>query len=374
MIKNVKILAPALALVVTVFVPQYVNADTVSNSREYLNSLNAGVSNLIDASAYQTEQSKEALEHIMKLAAEASSEEDEAEEESTLFMANVSHSVNVRVEPSEDADKAGVLYKDCGGRILEKGDGWTRIQSGDLVGWVSNDFLLFNEEAEALAEDVGFKILSVNTDALRIRKEPSDMAEVLALVANGDELEVIDDEQDNWIEVDYEGETGFVAAEFVNITFSIDAGETIEAIRIREEEAAAAAAAAAAEARKAKLREQQAAIMADGNDLRLLAALIQCEAGTRDAEGQLAVGAVVMNRVRSGAYPNTISGVIYASGQFTPALNGKVAAVYNGKIYDSCFVAAQAALDGQTNVGTATHFRRSKGGHEGVYYGGQVFW
>ena len=87
----------------------------------------------------------------------------------------------------------------------------------------------------------------------------------------------------------------------------------------------------------------------------------------------LAVGACVMNRVRSGAYPNSIYSVIYASGQFTPALNGKVAAVYNTKVYDSCIAAAQAAINGQTNIGTATHFRRA-GSHEGIVVGGNVFW
>jgi len=341
---------------------------------DYLNTLNAGVTNLVDAGAYSSEQTQSAIDELNSMAAAVETVDEVEEEESTLFMANVNVSVNVRTSPSEDAEKAGILYKDCGGRILERGEEWTRIQSGDLVGWVHNDYLLFDEEALALAEDVGFKILSVKTDALRVRREPNTDSEVIVLIANGDELEVVDDSDPNWIEVDYEGETGYVAAEFVDITFSIDAGETAEAIRIREEEEAAAAAAAAEEARRARLHEQQAAVIADGNDLRLLAALIQCEAGVKDYEGQLAVGAVVMNRVRSAAYPNTISGVIYASGQFTPALNGKVAAVYNGKIYDSCFVAAQAALDGQTNVGTATHFKRSSGGHEGIYIGGQVFW
>ena len=55
------------------------------------------------------------------------------------------------------------------------------------------------------------------------------------------------------------------------------------------------------------------------------------------------------------------------------ALYGKVAAVYNNKVYDSCMAAAQAAVNGQTNVGTATHFRRA-GNHEGIVIGGNVFW
>ena len=341
-----------------------VYAEEATTTRDYLNSINAGVTNIMGSAGRDSEQSKEAMDELAALAEENAPEEEE--ELSTLFMANVTNSLNVRTEPDSESEKAGLLYKDCGGRILERGDEWTRIQSGDLVGWVSNEYLLFDEEAEALANDVGFKILTVNTDALRIREEPSEDSHILALVANGDELEVIDDSDPDWVEVAYEDESGYVAAQYVDITFSIDAGETMAAIRKREEEEAEAK-------RQAMLRAQQAKVDAEGNEIKLLAALIQCEAGAYNAEGMLAVGAVVMNRVRSGAYPNTIYGVIYASGQFTPALNGKVAAVYNNKVYDSCMAAAQAAVNGQTNVGTATHFRRA-GNHEGIVIGGNVFW
>ena len=106
----------------------------------------------------------------------------------------------------------------------------------------------------------------------------------------------------------------------------------------------------------------------------LLAALIQCEAGAESYEGKVAVGAVVMNRVRSAAYPNSIHGVIYASGQFTPAMNGKVNAVYeSGKISASCIQAAEEALSGVSNVGDLTHFRRNNG-REGLVIGNHVFY
>lgn len=336
-----------------------------STTGDYLNTISAGVASVTRQTAGGSEQSREAIVELETYAPEHTPEPEE--EESTLFMANVNNSVNVREEPSEESAKVGLLYKDCGGRILERGDDWSRIQSGDLVGWVSNDYILFDEEAEALAEDVGFKMLKVNTDALRVRKEPSTDSGILTLVANGDELEVVDDSLGDWVEVSYSDDsTGFVSSEYVTVSFSIDYGETLEAIKERE--------AAEAEAkRKALLRAQQAKVDADGDEIRLLAALIQCEAGTGNPEGQLAVAAVVMNRVRSGAYPNTIYGVIYASGQFTPALNGKLAAVYNNKVYDSCYEAARAAAGGQTNVGTATHFKRA-GSHEGIVVGGNVFW
>ena len=143
---------------------------------------------------------------------------------------------------------------------------------------------------------------------------------------------------------------------------NIDEGETLIAIQKREEEE-----------RKAKLTANRGAVVVGGDDTRLLAALIYCEAGIETYNGKLAVGAVVMNRVRSAAYPNTISGVIFASGQFTPALNGKVARVYGGDIPESCWEAARAAINGETNVGDATHFRRA-GNHDGLLIDRQVFW
>ena len=333
---------------------------------DYLNSITAGVANIMGTGGRDTDRAKEAMDELNAMLPEPEPGE-ESEEESTLFMANVNNSLNVRTEPSEESDKAGLLYKDCGGRILERGEDWSRVQSGNLVGWVSNDYILFDEEAEALAADVGFKILTVNTDALRVREEPSTDASILTLVANGDELEVVDDSDDEWVQIAYgEDDTGYVSADYVNVTFSIDSGETMDEIKKREEEEAEAK-------RKALLKAQQAKVDAEQNEIKLLAALVQCEAGTANYEGQLAVAACVMNRVRSGAYPNSVYSVIYASGQFTPALNGKVAAVYNNKVYDSCYKAAQDAANGKTNIGTATHFKRA-GRHEGTVVGGNVFW
>ena len=84
--------------------------------------------------------------------------------------------------------------------------------------------------------------------------------------------------------------------------------------------------------------------------------------------------AVVMNRVRSKAYPDSIHGVIYASGQFTPALSGKVNRVYeSGKISATCVQAAEAALAGDSNVGDLTHFRRNNG-RDGLVLGNHVFY
>ena len=326
-----------------------------TSRKDYLDSLNVGVTQFVDPSG------KPATEETIRELTELSGTNG-GQKETDLVMANVQVAMNVREEANEESAKVGLLYKDCGGRILERKDGWTRLRSGDLVGWASDDYLLFGDDAEALANDVGNLIVQIETDTLCVRKDPETEAEAVGFIPRDEELEIIEVLNDDWISVDYEGETGYVSAEYVDIDFHIDEGETMVAIKKREEEE-----------RQAKLTANRGAVVVGGDDTRLLAALIYCEAGIETYNGKLAVGAVVMNRVRSGAYPNTISGVIFASGQFTPALNGKVARVYGGDIPESCWEAARAAINGETNVGDATHFRRA-GNHEGLLIDRQVFW
>lgn len=357
-----------------------------TSSQEYLDSLNVGVATLLAPDTNEGEGSnktengeeEETVSEVLMADNSASrvqvTEEtvresqqkgkEPQEEESDLVMADVQNALNVRAKADEESEKVGVLYKDCGGRILERKDGWTKLRSGDLVGWAKDEYLLFGKDAETLADEVGNLIVTIDTDALRIRKEPSTESEVFALMAQDDELDVVEVMNDEWISVKYNNQTGYVSAEFVDLDFHIDEGETIASIKAREK--------AEAEA-KAKLTANQGAVVVGADDTRLLAALIYCEAGNQGYEGQLAVGATVMNRVRSGAYPNTIYSVIYASGQFTPALNGKVARVYGGNIPASCVTAAQESINGATNIGTATHFRRV-GAHEGIVIGDHVFW
>ncbi len=340
-------------------------SDNISSSKEYLDTLNVGVASILDSDS-RREIPKSDLSKKSTVSGNTTDEKAKKQEKkkSDLVMADVQNALNVRAEASEDSEKVGLLYKDCGGKILEQKDGWTKMQSGDLIGWAKDEYLLFDKAAEGLAEEVGNLIVTIETDALRVRKEPSTDAGIYVVMAQDDELDVIEVIDKEWISVEYENEVGYVSAEFVDMDFHIDAGETVKSIKAREK--------AEAEA-KAKLNANQGAVVAGADDTRLLAALIYCEAGNQGYEGQLAVGAVVMNRVRSGAYPNSITGVIYASGQFPPALNGKVARAYSGNLPESCIQAAQDTLNGSTNVGTATHFKRA-GAHDGIVIGAHVFW
>lgn len=292
---------------------------------------------------------------------QASAKKDEAS--ANLVMANVQNTLNIRKEPNESSEKVGKLYKDCGGTILERRDGWTKLQSGNVIGWANDQYLLFGEDAKALANNVGKMIATIETEALNVRMEPDLNAGIYGILPKGEITEVVEVRDDDFLCVDYDGENGFVSSEFVSLNFQIDAGETMEEIKVRE-----------AEELEAKRHVKYGEFTTDADTTMLLAALIQCEAGGESYEGKLAVGAVVMNRVRSGAYPNTIHGVIYASGQFTPAMSGKVNRVYeSGKINDGCIQAAKDAIAGTSNVGDLTHFRRNNG-RQGLVIGNHVFY
>ena len=86
------------------------------------------------------------------------------------------------------------------------------------------------------------------------------------------------------------------------------------------------------------------------SDLTLMAAIIQAEADNQSYEGKLAVGSVVMNRVKSSRFPNTVSGVIYQKNQFAPVNDGHLALILERGPNETCYRAARQVLEGYRNV------------------------
>ena len=100
---------------------------------------------------------------------------------------------------------------------------------------------------------------------------------------------------------------------------------------------------------------------------------IRDRAGSTDYDGMLAVASVVMNRVNHRYYPDTITGVIYQSGQFSPVASGKLDKVLKRGIKSSCLEVAKDAIAGKNNVGDCLNFRAASSGHSGIVIGGNVF-
>lgn len=146
--------------------------------------------------------------------------------------------------------------------------------------------------------------------------------------------------------------------------------ETVEALKKQLEEELRLSALAAVSAWR-----DISEITFDEGDRYLLAVLIYCEAGGEPYEGQVAVGSVVINRVLSSVYPNTVSGVIYQDWQFSPVKSGRYAYYLSiGKTTQSCYNAADAAMSGLTNVGTCLHFRTPIEGLSGIQIGHHIFY
>lgn len=116
-------------------------------------------------------------------------------------------------------------------------------------------------------------------------------------------------------------------------------------------------------------------IDASVSDIALFAAILQCEAGASNYDGLLAVATVIMNRLESPSYPNTLRGVIYQSGQFSPTWNGSLDRVLTNGASNTAYAVAKAALAGARHsaVLNCYSFRAASSGASGVNIGGNVF-
>ena len=289
------------------------------------------------------------------------------------LMANVDEFLYVRAAADPNADIVGKMYQGDVAEVLSSENGWYQISSGNVNGYVLGDYCVTGEDAYALACSVCTTYAKAIEGGIRVRAAADANSAIYTVLAVGDTIEVdtAAEAMAGWVAVLYDGSTGYVSSDYVDVSMDMGTAVTIE-----EEQAAIAAAKAAEEAAAAKARAvtvQNEAVAASYDDVTLLAALIQCEAGNECYDGQLAVGAVVVNRVRSGGYPSSIYGVIYQSGQFTPAGRGSVASVAASGPKSSCIQAAQAALSGVDNTGGALSFRPVSSGRGGVVIGNHVF-
>ncbi|MDE6761383.1 MAG: C40 family peptidase [Lachnospiraceae bacterium] len=170
-------------------------------------------------------------------------ETKEAKVESNQVVANIDSYLNIRSEASEDAAVVGKFYNGNVGTIVEKGDQWSLVSSGNAYGYVNNDYLLFGSAAEEYIANNCDQIAKVKAETLNVRAEDSTDSEVLSLSDEGDAFTILG--QDNgWVKVAVTDEkVGYVASDYVYVDYVYETAVTIE-----EEEAALAAEAAAQEA------------------------------------------------------------------------------------------------------------------------------
>ena len=278
--------------------------------------------------------------------------------------------LDIHAEANTASAVIGQVMEDGHVAILAKYNDWVQIQAGEIAGWVPAENLveteISNEEAVAANEQV----IAERTGATAsedefFAEEEVQQDETAALQAEAGEAA-----QNEIEEVQAAEEAARIEAEAQAKAAAEEAAQ-LEA-EAQAKTAAEEAARLEAEAQQAALAAQTAAISAE--ELKLLANIIYCEAGSESYVGKVAVGNVIMNRVKSASQPNTITEVVYAKGQFSPVRNGSLQrALSSDKADAACYQAAIEALAGAQPVGGKLFFRRNNG-RSGQVIGHHVFY
>lgn len=292
---------------------------------------------------------------ITEAAQETPEEAPVVDEWALRVLPKVEEYANIRSEADPEGEVLGKLPKGAMAQIVEQGPEWTKISSGNVTGYVKNEYLAFGEEAKQLASEVCPLMATIQTDNLRIRKEASEEAGVMKLAEVGDSYKVLEQGAE-WIKIAYKEKEGYVAASYVNVELKVGKAISIEeereaARKAEEAKRKAEEEEAAAKAKSVKVDTVQGeAMYASVDETTLLAAVVQMEAGGQGYEGMLAVASVVMNRVNSGRYPNSITDVVYQKGQFPGAHNGILNRILARGPRQDCIQVAQDALSGKNNA------------------------
>ncbi len=280
--------------------------------------------------------------------------------------------LDIHAEANTASAVIGQVMEDGHVAILAKYNDWVQIQAGEIAGWVPAENLveteISNEEAVAANEQViAERTGETASEDEFFAEEEVQQDETAALQAEASEAAQNEIEEVQAAEeaarIEAEAQAKAAAEEAAQLAAQAQAKAAEEAARIEAEAQQAALAAQAA---------QTAAISAE--ELKLLANIIYCEAGSESYVGKVAVGNVIMNRVKSASQPNTITEVVYAKGQFSPVRNGSLQrALSSDKADAACYQAAIEALAGAQPVGGKLFFRRNNG-RSGQVIGHHVFY
>ena len=323
--------------------------------------------------------------------------------------------LDIHAEANTASAVVGQVMEDGHVAILAKYNDWVQIQAGEIAGWVPAENLveteISNEEAVAAneqviaertgataSEDEFFAEEEVQQDeTAALQAEASEAAQnEIEEVQTAEEAARLEAEAqakaaaEEAARIEAEAQAKAAAEEAARLAAEAQAKAAEEAAQLEAEAQAKAAEEAArlaaeaqakaaeeaarleAEAQQAALAAQTAAISAE--ELKLLANIIYCEAGSESYVGKVAVGNVIMNRVKSASQPNTITEVVYAKGQFSPVRNGSLQrALSSDKADAACYQAAIEALAGAQPVGGKLFFRRNNG-RSGQVIGHHVFY
>ena len=154
--------------------------------------------------------------------------------------------LNIRKKGSINAKIVGKMKKGNIATVLKKGSEWSKVRSGNVTGYVKNQYLVFGDEIENFAKQNVKKVAKVQTETLRVRKKASTDSKIVTLVSEDDKLKVKKQTND-WAKVKVDGQTGYVSKDYAKVTYSFGKAKSMKQIQAEQE------------AKEAKKRAEEAA-------------------------------------------------------------------------------------------------------------------
>lgn len=142
--------------------------------------------------------------------------------------------LNIRKKGSINAKIVGKMKKGNIATVLKKGSEWSKVRSGNVTGYVKNQYLVFGDEIENFAKQNVKKVAKVQTETLRVRKKASTDSKIVTLVSEDDKLKVKKQTND-WAKVKVDGQTGYVSKDYAKVTYSFGKAKSMKQIQAEQE-------------------------------------------------------------------------------------------------------------------------------------------
>ncbi len=324
-------------------------------------------------------------------------------------------SLNIRENADETSNIMGRLASGAVGDVLGVSGEWTNISSGGITGYVKTEYILTGSEAQTAMETAEKTIATVTASSVRVRSEASTDADIIMTVSAGETFVVDNSFSDGtWTRVRLADYTyGYVASEYLSMETGYEEAVSIDKINsVKEAKNTAEEKTEEADNDTSDKKTESVSASSDKNgssqsgsssssnssqssssstdkaessnevsvgttsrgsfglsddDIYLLACIVYAESGGESYEGQLAVANVVLNRLQKGSWGNSVSDVIYASGQFTAVNSSSFANALENGPGSTSLSAAQAAASGTNNIGSYTSFRPLRNANTSSY-------
>lgn len=141
--------------------------------------------------------------------------------------------LNIRKKGSINAKIVGKMKKGNIATVLKKGSEWSKVRSGNVTGYVKNQYLVFGDEIENFAKQNVKKVVKVQTETLRVRKKASTDSKIVTLVSEDDKLKV-KKQTDDWAKVKVDGQTGYVSKDYAKVTYSFGKAKSMKQIQAEQ--------------------------------------------------------------------------------------------------------------------------------------------